>query len=421
MNVIKKLRRKFILLSTATVTIIVVMALSLVTIIAYMRINAQIESFLFYISQNGGHITAHRLPPTNNWFDETDWTGDTPDFSYQIRYFSVVVNPEGFVQSIDIQNIAAFTKEEAIDYANRAISSQTTDGFFKKDRASYAYKITDISNGDKLIVIMDCTRDMAFVQDFIRDSIELGIACILLYILILAILSKQAIKPFVRNMENQKRFITNAGHELKTPLAIISANTEAIELINGKNQWTEGILKQIKRLSNLINDLVMLSKMSEQSSLELTTTNTNISEIVSDISKSFIQMATDQKKHLQYQIKPQIFIRSEPKCLYELINILVDNAVKYCDDNGTISIKLTSTKKKVLLTITNDYINGQNLDFSRFFERFYREDNSHNSEKMGYGIGLSIAEELTKLLKGTIHVHYAKNKIIFTIQFNLTK
>lgn len=421
MNVIKKLRRKFILLSTATVTFIVVMALSLVTTIAYMRINAQIEAFLFYISQNEGHITTHHLPPTNNWFDETDWIGDTPDFPYQIRYFSVLVNTEGLIKSINIQNIAAFTEDEAIAYTNKVLLSQSSDGFFKKDRASYAYKIIDVSNNDKLIVIMDCTRDMAFIQKFTHNAIELGIVCILLYIFILAILSKQVIKPFIRNMENQKRFITNASHELKTPLAIISANTEAIELINGKNQWTKGILKQIKRLSNLINDLVMLSKMSEQSSIKLITTNINISDIVTDISKSFIQMATDQKKHLQYQIKPQIFIKSETKCLYELINILVDNAVKYCDDNGTININLISTKKKVLLTISNDYINGQNLDFSRFFERFYREDNSHNSEKMGYGIGLSIAEELTKLLKGTIHVHYAKNKIIFTIQFNLTK
>lgn len=421
MNVIKKLRRKFILLSTATVTIIVVMALSLVTIIAYMRINAQIESFLLYISQNGGHITAHRLPPTNNWFDETDWTGDTPDFSYQIRYLSIIIDDNGLVKAIDIQNIAAFTEQEAIEYANKALKSQTFSGFFKKDRASYAYKITNTSNGDHLIVIMDCTRDMAFVQDFIRDSIELGIACILLYIFILAILSKQAIKPFVRNMENQKRFITNAGHELKTPLAIISANTEAIELINGKSQWTEGILKQIRRLSNLINDLVMLSKMSEQSTAKIILTNTNISEITTDISKSFLQMATDQEKTLIYQIKPQVFIKSENKCLYELINILVDNAVKYCDNNGTINIKLTSNKKQAYLTISNDYIDGQNLDFSRFFERFYREDSSHNSEKMGYGIGLSIAEELTKLLKGNIKVHYNNNKIIFTIKFNLIK
>lgn len=193
---------------------------------------------------------------------------------------------------------------------------------------------------------MDCTRDMAIIQDFIQDSIELGLVCIILYIIILAILSKLAIKPFIRNMENQKRFITNAGHELKTPIAIISANTEAIELINGKNQWTENILKQIQRLSKLINELITLSKMSEYSTENLCFTSTNFSEITIEVAKSFQQMATDQEKSLKYQVKPDVSILSEYKYLYELVNILIDNAVKYCDDNGLVEVKLSQSKKQ---------------------------------------------------------------------------
>ena len=264
---------------------------------------------------------------------------------------------------------------------------------------------------------MDCTRDMAIIQDFIQDSIELGLVCIILYIIILAILSKLAIKPFIRNMENQKRFITNAGHELKTPIAIISANTEAIELINGKNQWTENILKQIQRLSKLINELITLSKMSEYSTENLCFTSTNFSEITIEVAKSFQQMATDQEKSLKYQVKPDVSILSEYKYLYELVNILIDNAVKYCDDNGLVEVKLSQSKKTVTLSVTNDYIDGKNIDYSRFFERFYREDTSHSSEKAGYGIGLSIAEELVKLLKGTIKVSYNKGKITFIVKF----
>lgn len=417
MNVIKKLRRKFILISTATVIIIVIGALSLITSVAYIRINAQIDSFLMYISQNNGRISEHKLPPNTTWFSETDWTGDTPDFPYQLRYFSVLVDDNNYVKEINIKNIAAFTETEAIQYAQMAIQKGETNGNFKKDRASYAYQITTRPNGDILIVIMDCTRDMAIIQDFIEDSIELGLICILLYILILAILSNLAIKPFIHNIENQKRFITNAGHELKTPIAIISANTEAIELINGKNQWTENILKQIKRLSKLINELITLSKMSEYATENLLFSNTNFSEIVIEVAKSFQQMAIDQEKSLKYQVKPDVFILSEYKYLYELVNILIDNAVKYCDDNGHIDVKLVQAKKTTTLYITNDYINGSHIDYSRFFERFYREDTSHNSEKAGYGIGLSIAEELVKLLKGTIKVSYSKGKITFIVKF----
>lgn len=418
MNIIKKLRRKFILLSTATIILIVVGALSLITINVYMRINTQIDTFLAYISQNSGQLPNQKIPPINTWLDETDWTDDTPEFPYQIRFFSVVLDDTGYVQDVNLKNIASFSEYEAVEYAQRALDTNTDKGFFKKDRASYAYKITHPSNNTTLIVIMDCTRDMALVQDFIRDAIALGIGCILLYILFLIILSNQAIKPFVRNIENQKRFITNAGHELKTPLAIISANTEAIELINGKNQWTENILKQIRRSSTLINELVMLSKMSEGSSNQINFMPVNFSETVMEVANSFQEMARDQDKFLICQIRPDVTIKSEAKCLYELANILIDNAIKYCDDNGIINIKLTQTKKHALLSISNDYIEGQNIDYSRFFERFYREDTSHNSEKMGYGIGLSIAEELTKILKGTIKVSYHKKKITFSVKFS---
>ena len=144
MNVIKKLRRKFILISTATVTIIVIGALSLVTSVAYIRINAQIDSFLIYISQNNGRISEHKLPPNTTWFSETDWTGDTPDFPYQLRYFSVLVDDQNYIKEINIKNIAAFTETEAIQYAQMAVQKDKSNGIFKKDRASYAYQITKL-------------------------------------------------------------------------------------------------------------------------------------------------------------------------------------------------------------------------------------------------------------------------------------
>lgn len=101
------------------------------------------------------------------------------------------------------------------------------------------------------------------MESFVRYSLRFGIGCILVYVLVLTGLCNLIIRPFVDNMENQKRFITNAGHELKTPIAIISANTEALELIQGKSEWTANILTQVKRLSRLISSLITLSKMGE--------------------------------------------------------------------------------------------------------------------------------------------------------------
>ena len=146
----------------------------------------------------------------------------------------------------------------------------------------------------------------------------------------------------------------------------------------------------------------------------------NVSSIAGNIAESFQTMIADQKKKLVCHIEPNISVRSDEKRLYTLINIFVDNAVKYCDDNGVIAITVTTAKKHkgAVVAIANTYVEGAHMDFSHFFERFYRGDESHNSKKSGYGIGLSMAEELAQLLKGKIQVDYKKDTIIFTIRIS---
>ncbi|MDQ0202390.1 sensor histidine kinase [Pectinatus haikarae] len=420
MDIIKNLRRKFIAAATAAVVIIVAGALGLINTIVYMRMHVQVESVLLYISQNGGNVPQEKTPQDSSWFGDTNWSDDTPEFSYQTRFFSVLVNPAGYIEKINIKNIAAFTEDEAIQYAQSTAQEGKMQGFFKKDRASYAYMITKDPSGNFLIVIMDYTRDAGAVDSFMHYSLLFGFICILLYIFILAALCNMAIKPFILNMENQKRFITNAGHELKTPIAIISANTEAMELINGKSEWTVNILKQVHRLSKLINDLIMLAKMGERSRADLDITSVDLSETVTTVTESFRQMLSDQKKGFTCRIDPLIHIQSDAKCIYELINILVDNAVKYCDDNGTVNVILSRNKKNTgaIIAISNTHIAGAAIDYSRFFERFYRGDVSHNSKRKGYGIGLAMAKELAQLIKGKLNVSYTNEIITFTVRLN---
>lgn len=424
MNMIQKLRRKFILVATIAIFLIVVGALSLINAITYIRMENEVEGILTYISQNDGYAPPHTPPrSTSSWpslgLDDSNWASDTPEFTYQTRFFSVHVNADGYASNINIAHIAAFTEEEAIQYARTTVAEGKPQGFFKKNRATYAYLITKHDDDSYLIVILDCTRDVAAVQSFMRNSAWFGFACIVLYVLILIGLCKWAIKPFIRNMENQKRFITNAGHELKTPIAIISANAEALELLNGKNQWTTSIIHQVRRVSNLINDLIMLAKMSEGSQIQLQWQDINISAVAHTVAESFRTMAEEQQKTLTETITPQVVIKSDAKCIYELINILVDNAVKYCDDGGTIDVRLVPgrLKKGAVIAISNTYADGEKIDYSRFFERFYRGDESHNSKQAGYGIGLSMAEELTHVLKGKISVSYKKGVITFAVQF----
>lgn len=422
MNMIKRLRRKFIIMATIGVLVVLGGALGLINTIAYMRMNQQVMSVLTYIIHNNGAVPQKIGGDDGSFFSDPSWTEETPEFAYQIRFFSVLVNASGYAEKIDIQHIASFSEKEAIDYARTTVAEArengTRQGFFKKNRASYAYMIQPNDDGSFLIVILDCTRDVAAVASLMRYSLWFGLGCVILYVIILAAMCNVAIRPFVRNMENQKRFITNAGHELKTPIAIISANAEAIEMLNGQSQWTDSILKQVRRLSNLIQDLIMLSKMGERSQVDLVITDVNLSETVHAVADSFQQLAIDAEKTLTTSIADGIHVKGDSKCLYELVNILVDNAVKYCDDQGNIEVTLRRARlgKGAVVAVTNTYADGANVDYSRFFERFYRGDTSHNSQKAGYGIGLSMAEELTKLMGGKINVSYKAQRITFTVR-----
>jgi two-component system, OmpR family, sensor histidine kinase CiaH len=416
MDMIKKMHRRFLLLATLAVFIIVTAALSIINGMIYFVVHDEIHTVMESISQNGGVITTRGQ--SSSWLNDGSWSGEAPEFTYQTRYFSVLLDADGTAKVTNLNHIAAFSAEEAVESAVRAVKSGEEEGFFHKNRGCYSYRVSQTENGDALVVILDCTRDIAAVKAFFKYSCLFGLLGILLFVGILTILSKTAIRPFVRNVENQKRFITNASHELKTPVAIISANAEAMELISGKNEWTGNILAQVKRLSLLINDLVLLSKIGESSEKDITLSDTDLSSAALLSADGFKQMILDSGKKIELDIESAIHGLVEPKLFSEIVNILMDNAVKYCDDGGTITISLHKKKngKGKILAVSNHYKDGKAEDYEKFFERFYRGDTSHNSKKAGYGIGLSMARDMATLMKGRLGVTYKDGVITFFLE-----
>ncbi len=420
MDMIRTLHRRFILIATVSIFMIVAVALSVINGTLYLMVRSEVHSVLDYISDNGGTLGAPMQSASDSWLANGNWVEDTPEFMYQTRYFSVLLDKDGEAKLINVNHIAAFNATEAVETALEAYHTGATEGYFKKNKASYAYKVTEKRSGDLLIVILDCTRDQAAVTAFLRYSSMFGLLCILLFVGIVTILSKRVIRPFQRNMENQKRFITNAGHELKTPIAIISANAETLELISGKNEWTGNILKQVKRLSGLINDMILLAKVGEATPKDIQLTDVDMTAAVKSGTASFHQLILDAGKSYEETIADDVTVKAEPRFLNELVSILVDNAVKYCDDGGTISVSLSRKKngKGAVLTVSNQYKEGEGVDYSRFFERFYRGDTSHNSSKAGYGIGLSMAADMVKLMRGNLSVSWKDGVITFKVEMN---
>lgn len=365
-------------------------------------------------------IPSDLAPQEKGLFEFGNWAEETPEFSYQARYFSILFDAnKKEAKVINVNHIAAFNAKEAFNLAVRVLQTGKSEDFFLKDRAYYNYKITQTASGDTLVVFFDCTRDILALSSIFSYSVALGLFCIILFFLIITFLSSKAIKPFVRNMENQKRFITNASHELKTPVAIISANTEALELVSGKSEWTGNIIKQTKRLTNLINDLVALARVGEIEKENLKLEDVDISQVTETIAGDFRQVAAERGKTLETHIPPGVHVRSEEKLFGQILGILLDNAVKYCDEKGRVQVEVTTEKKEkgFAIIISNDFAEGEDIDYTKFFERFYRHDISHSSQIKGYGVGLSMAADIVQILDGTIDVSWKEGRISFRLDF----
>ena len=219
---------------------------------------------------------------------------------------------------------------------------------------------------------------------------------------LMILLSKHIIKPFSENYEKQKRFITDAGHEIKTPITIINADTEVLEMDTGPNEWIDDIRIQTERLSKLTKDLIYLARM-EEGEHQTQMIDFPLSEVISETAASFQALARTESKQFALQIQPMLSFYGDEDNIRKLTSILLDNALKYSDENGFIQLNLEKKGKYIQLLVVNttrDTLNREQL--THLFDRFYRMDTSRNSETGGYGIGLSIAQAVVQMHKGKI-------------------
>lgn len=338
----------------------------------------------------------------------------TPETRYRVRYFLVMLDQDGSVTDASMSHIAAVDQETAEKLALQHYHFHNDRGFLKYGKSSFYFKQMQKDDGITVIGFLECTQEVSNLNDLRRITLLISFLVVLLFTFILAVLSGSAIRPYLENIESQKQFITNAGHELKTPLAIISANAEVIEMMDGKSEWTDSIRDQVKRSTDLINSMLALARMNETQKIELT--EVSLSEIAQASAKSFEPVISQQGKNMKTEIAENIMVQGDKNLLMELCNILIDNASKYCDDDGNVYVSLKKRGRSgAVFSVSNDYKDGGGQDFSRFFRRFYRGDTSHNSKKAGHGIGLSMAQSIAEKMQGTIGVSWKDGVITFTV------
>ena len=415
----RRLRLQFIVVATIAVSIMLISIIGILNASKYATSEKRINKILDLLSKNNGVL------PDEEVVEKILGRKTNPDIIVQYRYFSAYVDSTNKVITMNTEHIANLSETDVIFYIRKILSGKNRYGnFTTTDGQKFAYKLSLHEDESKLIVVLDTTSYIEDRADLIDTSVFIFFSNLAFFIIIFVIFSGKVMMPFMENYRNQKAFITNAGHELKTPLAIISANNELCEMIGGENEWTKSTKEQVERMTDLINRLVVLARFEEKSEekSDVSEKNINFSDIVTKSANSFKSMAIKGGKNFESNIQKNLCISGDDGAIYELVNILIDNANKYCDDCGTVGVGLLQhgiTFKKAKLVVYNTYKSGKGVDYSRFFERFYREDKSHNSNVSGYGVGLSIAGNIVKRHKGKIHISYKNDTIYFNVYFNM--
>lgn len=329
---------------------------------------------------------------------------------FDTRYFSVIFNAEGKAVAVNTGSIAAIDNQTALSLASGAVEKGKTAGFLR----NFRFRVCDYVNG-KLVIFVDSSRELSSFASFLRAATFAGGIGLLLVFILVVLFSKLVTRPMAESYEKQKRFITDASHEIKTPLAIINSANEVIELENGESDWTKSIANQVNRLSELTAKLVMLSRMEEESYVPQKT-HFNLSDVCLETAHSFDAVAQSENKAYTVSIQPDVFFDGDESTVTQLVSLLLDNAMKYSDENGRISFSLKTNGKNIVLTVDNSVEEIKKGNLNVLFERFYRSDDSRSSQTGGSGIGLSVAKAIVSAHGGKISAHSPDGKsIVFTV------
>lgn len=403
----KSLRRKFVATSVASVAVVIILMASTLNFINYYKMGQRVDDSLYEASKSSALVTI--------------FSDGEEDMIVTKNTASKTPNNNGFsIAKIDEnKNVVRSYRDDVLIKGKDDLQKLVTEAVNESSTSGYVgtYRYLKVNNdAGNLVLLLNTQRDLDSFHAFMRNSIIVSSIVILSVFILLVLISKKVIAPIQQSYQKQKQFITDASHELKTPLAIIRSNTDVLELENGDSKWTKNIQNQVDRLTSLVNSLVVFSRMEEKDTAEKV--KFNLSESLHARIDDFEELASFQKKHIIADIDNNIYYRGEQQAIVQLMDILLENAIKYATKETNINVTLKKNKKYAMMKISNQ-ANVKKGDLRKVFDRFYRLDESRNSTVKGYGIGLSMAKLIAEKHKEVIKA-YAPEDGIFKIEVRFT-
>lgn len=437
----RRLRRKFILVAMGAVTAVLALIIAGINIVNYSHVCKTADARLDYILAGKGSIDWTDEPKTDPG-DGKDVAGNggaaagengddgaginlehvpvrhfegmTAESPFDTRYFTVSI-AGGQVVDINTARIAAVGTKRASRIASELHSKGWTSGF----SGNYRYTAT-VQGEETTYVFVDCSRELASFHSFLGASVAISCIGWLAVLAIVTVASGAVIRPMVESYSKQKRFITDASHEIKTPLAVIDAANEVQEIESGESEWTQSIHEQVARLTALTERLVFLARMDEGSA-GFTMAAIDLSEAVDKAAAPFESVAVSRGKRLSTSIASGVRAHADAAAVAQVVELLLDNATRYASEGSVIELSLRAVsrgagKGAAELVVSNAVDELPEGDLDRLFDRFYRADVSRSSKTGGSGVGLSVVRAIAEAHGGSAAVSGHDHQITFTVR-----
>lgn len=395
---IRGIRRRFMRIAIGVLALAMVLVAAIINGANWVNVRAELYETLGYLGewdmQKGfqgpkGGLQVRRRNPSRH----------VRNMVNESRFFSVSIAEDGSCALDDISHVSEEDADSLVQLAIQALAGGRTSGFC----GDYLFRVDDQS-GERVALFLNCETKLTRVRRLALISVAACGGCVLLAWLLVGLFSSRAIRPLVESAIQQKQFITDAGHELKTPLTVISANMDVLALETGDNEWIRSTRKQVANLRGLVGELIYLSRLDEEDA-KLQSGDVDLSKLVKESAEPFVGMADFAGKTLTVKAEDGVHVTGDGTMLGRLVSILCDNAVKYAPEGDTITVALGRSRKEVMLATDNAVQQPMSDETLRhLFDRFYRADASRSRESGGYGIGLSVARAIAEKHGGSIRV-----------------
>ena len=397
---INKLRKKIFLIIQITLSIIILGIIILFAGFSYK--NTITSSTMFMDRIEGREDIKNDKPKEPN--------------SLRIDTDPFMINVDG-VYKIEINNNSVIKESNNVtneikDYAFKLVSSNLEEGYI----GNYIYKIRKVGDNGKEITLIENKDAIRRLKTTVLLAVIVGILGIVVVYIISKKISKAIVKPVEDSFEKQKQFVSDASHELKTPLAVIEANADVLHDKIGENKWITYIQNEVQSMDKLVNDLLTLSKMENTNNINYQ--KMNLSKEVQMAVAVFESIIFEKEIKLETSIDESIYFNGDKEDIKHIVSIILDNAIKHTERNNKIIVNVEKEKNEIIIEIKNQ---GQPIPYGeqeRIFERFYRVDKARNRSEKRYGLGLAIAKGIVEKYNGSIKASSKDGFTTFQVRLN---